>query len=427
MASNGWREVTLGSLLKIKHGYPFKSELFSEELTGQPIVVAVGNFQYTGGFRFESTAVKEYRGDYPKEFELEPRDVLLVMTCQTAGGEILGIPGRVPDDGRVYLHNQRLGKVIVTRPDLTTIDYLYWLFLWRDFNQELVASSSGTKIVHTAPSRIEAFKFALPPLGEQRTIARILCALDDKIELNRRMNRTLEGMAQALFKSWFVDFDPVTAKAAGRKPYGMNEETAALFSDRFEDSDLGLIPEGWQIGKVSDFANITSGKRPGNRSKTRTPEINIPLFGGGGVMGYAEKPLFELPILLTGRVGTLGEIFRITYPCWASDNTLVLLSKEPQSYEYLYFQLLDIDFQSLNRGSTQPLVTQGDLQKQSLLLPAPEVLKAFSKSTSKLFNRCDSNDEENNTLAALRDELLPKLLSGEIRVRQAENLVAEAV
>jgi type I restriction enzyme S subunit len=137
MAASSWTLCRLGEMVEIKHGWPFKSELFSEDLTGLPIVVGVGNFRYTGGFRFGETSVKEYRGDYPKEYELAADDILLVMTCQTAGGEILGIPARVPDDGRVYLHNQRLGKVAVRDPARVDPDFLYWLFHSRDFNREL--------------------------------------------------------------------------------------------------------------------------------------------------------------------------------------------------------------------------------------------------------------------------------------------------
>ena len=164
MTCEGWHQISLGDIVEIKHGWPYKSKFFSEEPTGQPIVVNIGNFQYTGGFRFGSSTIREYRADYPKEFELAPGDILLVMTCQTPGGEILGVPGRIPDDGRKYLHNQRMGKVIVKRPDLACTAYLYWLFLWREFNRELFASSSGTKILHTAPTRIEAFRFSLPPM-----------------------------------------------------------------------------------------------------------------------------------------------------------------------------------------------------------------------------------------------------------------------
>jgi type I restriction enzyme S subunit len=170
------------------------------------IVVNIGNFRYSGGFRFQETTVREYRGDYPKEFELKPSDILLVMTCQTAGGEILGIPARVPDDGRSYLHNQRLGKVQVTRPDLVDQNYLYWVFLSGEFNRELFLSATGSKILHTAPTRIENFKFRRPPLEEQRAIAHMLDSVEQKLDLNRLMNETLERISRALFRSWFIDF-----------------------------------------------------------------------------------------------------------------------------------------------------------------------------------------------------------------------------
>ncbi len=111
--TSSWKITRLGDLLTIKHGWPFKSDLYSEHLTGRPIVVSVGNFDYSGGFRFHSTVLKEYHGDYPPDYDLESGDILLVMTCQTSGGEILGLPARVPDDGRRYLHNQRLGKVVL--------------------------------------------------------------------------------------------------------------------------------------------------------------------------------------------------------------------------------------------------------------------------------------------------------------------------
>src|ERR1043165_6937879 len=143
-----WPEARLGDLVQIKHGWPFKSQFFNEELTGRPIVINIGNFRYTGGFRFRSTTVKEFRDDYPKEYELTPGDILLVMTCQTSGGEILGIPARVPNDHQIYLHNQRLGKVVLTDKKRILADYLYWLFMWPEFNRYLFTTSSGTKILH---------------------------------------------------------------------------------------------------------------------------------------------------------------------------------------------------------------------------------------------------------------------------------------
>jgi type I restriction enzyme S subunit len=265
----------------------------------------------------------------------------------------------------------------------------------------------------------------LPSLDEQKAIAHILGTLDDKIELNQQMNHTLESIARALFKSWFIDFDPVRAKMDGRQPAGMDAETAALFPEEFEDSPLGKIPRGWKVQTLSDLSEISSGKRPSERSSELTAEMPIQLFGGGGVMAYVKAPLYQEPILLTGRVGTLGLVFRISSPCWASDNTLVVVPKENWNYEFLYFQLKEIRFESLNRGSTQPLVTQGDLKKQKFVVPHIRLLQEFHRRTSLLYKRLEVNIVETESLTSIRDALLPKLLSGEIRIKDPEKVVEQ--
>jgi type I restriction enzyme S subunit len=268
-----WQRIRLGDVVKIAHGWPFKSECFTEQRAGRPIVVNIGNFQYTGGFRFESTTVKEYTADYPKEYELSPRDILLVMTCQTSGGEILGIPGRIPDDGKTYLHNQRMGKVVIKEPKRVDSDFVYYLALWSDFNRELYISASGTKILHTAPVRIEAFEFNIPPLAEQKAIAAVLGTLDDKIELNRRMNGTLEAVARTLFQSWFVDFLPVRANmdakaddsASGLPP----AEPSSWFVYAMECGDGSIY-----IGQTEDLRQRWLqhiGGRGGRWTKGHTP------------------------------------------------------------------------------------------------------------------------------------------------------------
>jgi type I restriction enzyme S subunit len=267
--------------------------------------------------------------------------------------------------------------------------------------------------------------FPYPSLDKQRDIARILGSLDDKIELNRRINRTLETMAQAIFRSWFVDFEPVSAKRDGRKPVGMDDATAALFPEHFQETDMGTIPLGWSYGTLSDLAKITSGKRPGQRSTTRTSDMVIPIFGGGGMMGYTDQALCTSKMLLTGRVGTLGLIFRISEPCWPSDNTLILTCAD-RDHEYVYQVIQETDFDSLNRGSSQPLVTQGDLLALKVLLPSSEILERYHAITVSMFNKIDRNKNSIDTLAALRDSLLPQLLSGELRVGQAEKIVEEA-
>lgn len=243
----------------------------------------------------------------------------------------------------------------------------------------------------------------------------MLGALDDKIELNRRMNATLEAMARALFQSWFVDFDPVRAKLDGQHPLGMDQATAALFPDSFHESSLGPIPHGWRAAHLEEIASVCSGKRPEGRYDVLSPECNIPLYGGGGRMGYVPSALYDKPILFTGRVGTLGLIFRTAEPSWPSDNTLVV---EPQAglFDFTYFVLKGFDLITLNRVSTQPLLTQTDLKRQSLVLPTNNVVNAFAHVTEPIFRQIVSSESESRTLATLRDTLLPKLLSGELSV-----------
>jgi type I restriction enzyme M protein len=148
--------------------------------------------------------------------------------------------------------------------------------------------------------------------------------LEEQFAEGARLNETLEAMARALFKSWFVDFDPVRAKAAGKQPSGMDAETAKLFPSRFVQSELGEVPEGWTCVAVAELAKISSGKRPSTRVDTPSAAVPIPLYGGGGIMAFVPEPLVSAPVILTGRVGTLGLVFRVTRPCWPSSRTSMM-------------------------------------------------------------------------------------------------------
>ncbi|HEX8877537.1 MAG TPA: restriction endonuclease subunit S [Phycisphaerales bacterium] len=465
MGEHSWDSVQLGELVGIKHGWPFKSELFSEELTGRPIVVAVGNFQYTGGFRFDSTNVKEYLGEYPVDYDLLPGDVLLVMTCQTSGGEILGIPARVPNDGRRYLHNQRLGKVVVKQPKRVSLDYLYWLFLWKDFNTELVASSSGTKIVHTAPTRIEAFRFDLPPLPEQRAIARVLGALDDKIELNRRMNRTLEDLARGVFRSWFVDFDPVVkpskgfagpckglagsgsprpSSGGGSVPLASPSAGAApadLFPKRLVDSPLGPIPEGWRVGTVGEEFNLTMGQSPPG-STYNEDGAGVPFYQGRTDFGFrfptrrvyctAPTRFAESGDTLVSVRAPVGDINMADERCAAGRGVAAVRHKSgATSYTYAMMAALREAFDVFNGdGTLFGCIGKSDFDKMQVLVPPPEMVAAFERIAGPWDAQITVNEKEARSLAATRDALLPVLLSGEVRLRnerEAERAVGDVL
>jgi type I restriction enzyme S subunit len=169
---------------------------------------------------------------------------------------------------------------------------------------------------------------------------------------------------------------------------------------------------------VADIADVTSGKRPPERFAVATSEARVPVWGGNGPMAYTREALVDSEVILTGRVGTLGSIFRINTPIWPSDNTLLLTARRPEAKEFLFQQLRSIDFAQLNRGSTQPLLTQSDLKAQSFPMPSDELLLSYHEISRGLYAKLDANLRTTQTLTALRDTLLPKLMSGEVRVEK---------
>ena len=175
----------------------------------------------------------------------------------------------------------------------------------------------------------------------------------------------------------------------------------------------GACPSTWKYGTLADIANISSGKRPPVKSTEMTDANFVPIVGAASIMGYTSEANHTDKILVTGRVGTHGVIQRFSFPCWTSDNTLVITS---DFYEYTYQILRRVDYNTMNRGSTQPLITQGDMNKVSILLPDQETLNSFEVLVGQLMEKYQANVLENGKLANLRDILLPKLMSGEIDV-----------
>lgn len=174
-----------------------------------------------------------------------------------------------------------------------------------------------------------------------------------------------------------------------------------------------MRPDSWYYTEFSKIANIVSGKRPSIRANKCNDETPIPIIGAASIMGFTDKANFTDRILVIGRVGTHGVVQRFSIPCWASDNTLIITSPY---YEYANQILQGVDYDLMNRGSTQPLITQGDMKKISVLVPDYETLLKFEDSVRPLMTKLESNIEENNNLAHLRDTLLQKMMSGEINL-----------
>lgn len=261
------------------------------------------------------------------------------------------------------------------------IKFIYYSLKTLSLNQRHIGTSQPL-LTQEILNKIEV---DLPDLGTQKKIAKILSALDDKIECNNQINKNLEDQVSAIYSSWFENFD--------------------LYN--------GECPENWFLGKLSDIAEISSGKRPLIKTNICDSEFCIPIVGAASVMGFTNKANYSERILVTGRVGTHGVIQRFNSQCWASDNTLVIKSRY---YEFTNQILKRIDYTSMNRGSTQPLITQGDLNKVKILLPDKDMLDKFEYVAGGLMNQYERNVNENIKLSELRDTLLPKLMSGELDV-----------
>ena len=208
--------------------------------------------------------------------EVSLGDLLVTMTDLSKKSDTLGFPAFIPtcENGMRYLHNQRLGKILILEPTETNVRYISYVMCGAQYRHEVLASATGTTVKHTSPDRIKRFRFLCAPPSEQRSIANILGTIEDKIDLNRRVNETLETMVRALFKSWFVHFDPIRAKAEGRDP-DLPQSLADLFPARFVHSAFGEIPEGWQVRNLGDVAeHIRHNVKP-HQIDPETPYIGL--------------------------------------------------------------------------------------------------------------------------------------------------------
>lgn len=276
--------------------------------------------------------------------------------------------------------------VFRAKEGITNKDYLYYLVCSPEVREAAIKSmvgSSGRQRVQT--DVVKNLEIDVPPLVDQEKIGSFLKSVDDKIALNDRINKNLEQQISALYQSWFETFD---------------------LTD-------GVCPESWSNQELSTIAEISSGKRPPIKAESCSKETPIPIVGAASVMGFTSESNHTDKILVTGRVGTHGIVQRFNTPCWTSDNTLVIKSTY---YEFTNQTLQRIDYSAMNRGSTQPLITQGDIKKVSVLVPDTETLAKFETFAGTMMNQWEANKQENVKLASLRDTLLPKLMSGELDV-----------
>ena len=327
-------------------------------------------------------------------------------------------------------------SIIRGKEGVACTDFVYW-FLAQDHIVELlhtIAEHSTTAYPSIRPLDIEGLEIELPPLPEQRAIARVLGALDDKIELNRRMNETLEAMARALFKSWFVNFDPVRAKAKGRDT-SLPDHIANLFPDRLVDSELGEIPEGWRVFCLDELADHhTLSMAPSARPEIEFEHFSIPAYDDGrtpsiqrGATIKSNKIIVPPNSVLLSKLNP--EILRVWMPDSSngdpqicSTEFLAFVPRRPANRSLLFSLFTSVNFQELLKSMvtgtsrSHQRVPPKALKRCEVLSGTPELFGKFDELVATMLDQAIANRAEACTLSALRDTLLPKLVSGELRL-----------
>ena len=374
-----WHEAPLRELV----GYISKGIAPSYAEEASETTIRVLNQKCNRNFRIsygDSRLHDTLKKKVPPERYVKPDDILINSTgAGTAGriAQIEDVPSATTIEGHMILIRSN-GKVTQK-----FLGYALKAHQWEVL--QLDEGSTGQTELNRDRLLDEIMINYPVSFDEQNAIVGTLESIDRKLIVNEQLNDNLLEQASSIYQAWFEDF---------------------ILSD-------GSCPPSWKQGTLAGIADITSGKRPPVKSAEKTDNAIIPIVGAASVMGYTTEANHTDKILVTGRVGTHGVVQRFNSPCWASDNTLVITSA---FYEYTFQILQRIDYRTLNRGSTQPLITQGDMNKVPILIPDNETLLKFETLVGQLMKQYQVNLLENDKLAELRDALLPKLMSGEIDV-----------
>jgi type I restriction enzyme S subunit len=407
-----WQEYKLGDVLDVKHGFAFLGEHFSNE--GTHIVLTPGNFFDDGGFKRKEGKDKWYRGTIPSQYILGKGDLVVAMTEQAEG--LLGSAAIIPAND-LYLHNQRIGLVLPKHAGAVDKVYAYYLFNSGSVRQQIRASASGTKIRHTAPSRIADVEVTLPPLPIQKRIAGILSAYDDLIENSQRRIKILEEMSRRLYREWFVHF-----RFPGHE------------GCRFVESPLGEIPEGWEVNAFTEIAEVLSGGTP----KTDVPQYwngEIPFFTPRDApdcfyLQDTEKHVSDIglskcasalyppdTVFITAR-GTVGKVALPAVNMAVNQSCYALRGKTGIPQRFLFLMTLQqVDYLKTNTGgATFDTIVVDTFRRMEVVSPSQAIASQFSELIDPVFEQVNTLQRQIQNLRRTRDLLLPRLLSGQLDV-----------
>lgn len=424
---------TIGDYFTLQRGTTYKSILLGQS---GPILLGLATIQKNGGFRSDS--IQTYGGESQDKLLVQPGELYVSLKDVTQSADLLGAVARLPhgyDAGRLTQDTVKL----IPKSNEVPLDYLYWLLRTPQYRTYCRERATGT--TNLGLSREDFLSFKAPePTRRQLTLVNTLCSLEEKIETNHRMNLTLETMAQAIFKSWFVDFDPIYAKAEHRDT-GLPHRLSDLFPDSFEGSVLGEIPKGWRVGSLGEVAeHPRRGVRP-EEIDPSTPYIALEhmprrciALSEWGIADGLESNKFEFKRgeILFGKLRPYFHKVGVAPLDGVCSTDIVVVTPRAEKWYGFVLGLVSSEafVEYTNAGSTgtkMPRTSWEEMARYSVVLPDESIANAFTRLVRPIISRILASIHESHTLATLRDTLLPKLLSGELHVRQADKIVAEAL
>ena len=415
-----WKRYKLGDLLRVKHGWAFKGEFFSE--TGIQSILTPGNFYESGGFKANTSKDRFYIGEYPKEYLCSKGDLIVAMTEQAAG--LLGSTAIVPEDNR-YLHNQRIG--LISCNEYLNKDFAYYLFMTQTVRQQISRSASGTKVKHTSPEKIYEVQVYIPKIQTQRNIAKILTTLDQKIQINHQVNQELEAMAKTLYDYWFVQFDFPDQNG---KPY-KSSGGKMVYNPELKRE----IPEGWGVAKVEDIAQTGSGGTPKSTNVSYYSNGEIPWINSGELeqtvitstsnfiteegLNNSSAKLFPSGTILVAMYGaTAGKVSFLTFEASTNQAICAIMLTDIRMRYYLKNVIEDL-YQylvKLSTGSARDNLSQDMIKNIKVVIPSNDILDRFYDFSNNIIKEITKKQQENEQLTQLRDWLLPMLMNGQVKV-----------
>ena len=408
-----WKEYKISDVCKIRHGFAFKGAYFTNEK--QPyICVTPGNFDIKGGFKLSKP--KYYHGPIPNDYILNKDDLIVTMTDLSKDGDTLGYSAIIPQIRDItFLHNQRIGLVESIASNISK-HFLYWVMRTPEYQKYIVNCCSGSTVKHTSPKLIGTYVFKAPDPETQEEIASLLNNLDAKIELNRRINDNLEQQAQALFKSWFVDFEPFK-------------------KGKFIDSELGMIPEGWQVEELGNITNSITEK-VGKRTDIK---VLSPVNTGDLLLSeeYFTKQVYSKNLAKyiivepndfaynPARIN-IGSIGMNTFDFSGCVSPVYVVFRCEKEYHHFFniFKATKNFKEEVNTraiGGVRQTLSYKDFSLIKIVYPPKEAVERFNKIYSHIMTLIKKNVLENKRLHQTRDTLLPKLMSGELKINDINN------